>query len=45
MTEPADQSDAEGVPEWMAQSAVVRDYRVLEIGWRRADRLQVIVAR
>jgi hypothetical protein len=27
------------LPEWMAQSAVVRDYRALQIGRRRANRL------
>jgi hypothetical protein len=29
----------------MAQSAVVRDYRVLEVGRRRANRLVLTVAR
>src|ERR1035437_8843234 len=31
-------------PGWMAQSAVVRDYRVLEVGRRRANRLVLTVA-
>jgi hypothetical protein len=30
-------------PEWMAQSAVVRDYRALETGRRRANRLVLTV--
>jgi len=29
----------------MAQSAVVRDYRVLEIGRRRANRLELTIRR
>ena len=29
------------IPGWMAQSAVVRDYRALEIGRRRAERLEL----
>jgi hypothetical protein len=33
------------IPEWMAQSAVVRDYRVLETGRRRTNRLVLTVAR
>jgi hypothetical protein len=32
------------IPGWMAQSAVVRDYRALEIGLRRAKRLGLTVA-
>ena len=33
------------IPGWMAQSAVVRDYRTLEIGQRRANRLELTVSR
>jgi hypothetical protein len=32
------------IPEWMAQSAVVRDYRALETGRRRANRLVLTVS-
>jgi hypothetical protein len=32
------------LPELMSQSAVVRDYRALEIGRRRANRLVLTVA-
>ena len=35
----------EWLPEWMAQSAVVRDYRALEVGRRRANRLVLTVSR
>jgi hypothetical protein len=31
------------IPRWMARSAVVRDYRALEIGRRRANRLELTV--
>ena len=31
------------IPEWMAQSAVVRDYRTLEVGRRRSNRLVLTV--
>src|ERR1039457_3902288 len=31
------------IPEWMSQSAVVRDYRALEVGRRRANRLVLSV--
>src|ERR1035438_3121529 len=31
-------------PGWMAQSAVVRDYRALEVGRRRANRLMITVS-
>ena len=32
------------IPGWMAQSAVVRDYRALETGRRRANRLVLTVS-
>src|ERR1019366_6180026 len=32
------------LPGLMSQSAVVRDYRPLEIGWRRANRLVLTIA-
>ena len=33
-----------GISRWMAQSAVVRDHRQLEIGRRRANRLILTIA-
>ena len=33
-----------GISRWLAQSAVVRDYRQLEIGWRRANKLVLTVS-
>ena len=32
------------IPGWMTRSAVVRDYRALEVGRRRANRLVLTIA-